>query len=287
MYQSWLFFDKIGHVKSVGFRFYSAIWRSESRISSRYHEITSISLIYSLAFSRRKELLFWLSRGLSLFWRIRIMDLAKCSFHWEVMWSCAVQWFPLVSCLCLIRNWPLIASCRCKDFPFSLLKAAQQPLGFGSIVFCKVFDLTCQFNSMTRYEIPRYSFDIPDIPAFSCFRFLARAVQPFLPGRISRPVSGIGNSRFRIACRTAIYKGGSSAPRELYFGFPSLGFRIPQEKISRIPESGFPYMGTRQWRIQGRDLGGPPPPPPYFKTKLRPAGPKKKFFGDRPPPPLF
>ena len=137
---------------------------------------------------------------------------------------------------------------------------------------------------MTRYEIPRYSFDIPDIPAFSCFRFLARAVQPFLPGRISRPVSGIGNSRFRIACRTAIYKGGSSAPRELYFGFPSLGFRIPQEKISRIPESGFPYMGTRQWRIQGRDLGGPPPPPPYFKTKLRPAGPKKKFFGDRPHP---
>ena len=29
------FFDKIGHAKSVGFRFYSATWRSESRISSR------------------------------------------------------------------------------------------------------------------------------------------------------------------------------------------------------------------------------------------------------------
>ena len=140
---------------------------------------------------------------------------------------------------------------------------------------------------MTRYEIPRYSFDIPDIPAFSCFRFLARAVQPFLPGRISRPVSGIGNSRFRIACRTAIYKGGSSAPRELYFGFPSLGFRIPQEKISRIPESGFPYMGTRQWRIQGRDLGGPPPPPPLFQDQTEARRAEKKIFWRPPPPPPF
>ena len=59
------FFDKIGHAKSVGFRFYSAIWQSESRISSRYHEITSISLIDSLTFSRKKEFLFWLSRGLN------------------------------------------------------------------------------------------------------------------------------------------------------------------------------------------------------------------------------
>ena len=59
------FFDKIGHVKSVGFRFYSSIWRSESRISSRYLEITSTSLIYSLTFSRKKELLFWPSRGLN------------------------------------------------------------------------------------------------------------------------------------------------------------------------------------------------------------------------------
>ena len=49
------FFDKIGHVKSVGFRFYSAIWRSESRISSRFLEITSISLIYSSKFSRKKK----------------------------------------------------------------------------------------------------------------------------------------------------------------------------------------------------------------------------------------
>ena len=59
------FFDKIGHAKSVGFRFHSAIWRSESRISSRYVEITSISSIYSLTFSRKKELLFWLSQGLN------------------------------------------------------------------------------------------------------------------------------------------------------------------------------------------------------------------------------
>ena len=57
--------DKIGHAKSVGFRFYSAIWRGESRISSRCLEITSISLIYSLTYSRKKELLFWLSRGLN------------------------------------------------------------------------------------------------------------------------------------------------------------------------------------------------------------------------------
>ena len=57
MSQSWYFWDKIGHAMSVGFRFYSTIWRSESRISLRYLEITSIS--------RKKELLFWLSRGLN------------------------------------------------------------------------------------------------------------------------------------------------------------------------------------------------------------------------------
>ena len=59
------FFDKIGHAKSVGFRFCWAILRSESRISSKHFEITSISLIFSLTFSRKKELLFWLSRGLN------------------------------------------------------------------------------------------------------------------------------------------------------------------------------------------------------------------------------
>jgi len=53
------------HAKSVGFRFYSAIWRSESRIISRYLEITSIAMIYSLTYFRKKELLFWLSQGLN------------------------------------------------------------------------------------------------------------------------------------------------------------------------------------------------------------------------------
>ena len=33
--------------------------------SSRYLEISSISLIYSLTYSRKKELLFWLARGLN------------------------------------------------------------------------------------------------------------------------------------------------------------------------------------------------------------------------------
>ena len=59
------FFAKIGLAEFVGFRLYSATSESESRISSRYLEITSISLIYSLTFSRKKELLFWPSRGLN------------------------------------------------------------------------------------------------------------------------------------------------------------------------------------------------------------------------------
>ena len=59
------FFAKIGQAEFVGFRLYSATSESESRISSRYLEITSISLIYSLTFSRKKELLFWPSRGLN------------------------------------------------------------------------------------------------------------------------------------------------------------------------------------------------------------------------------
>ena len=65
VYQSSHFWDKIGYAKSVSFRFYSAIWRSESRISSIYLEITSISLIYFLPYSRKKELVFWLSHCLN------------------------------------------------------------------------------------------------------------------------------------------------------------------------------------------------------------------------------
>ena len=59
MSQSCFLGDKTGHTKSVGFRFYSAISRSESRISSIYLDITSI---YSSTYSRKKELLFCLAR---------------------------------------------------------------------------------------------------------------------------------------------------------------------------------------------------------------------------------
>ena len=55
-----LFGDKIGHAKSVGFWFYSAVWLSESRLSLKYLEVTSTSLIYSLTYSMRKEYLFGL-----------------------------------------------------------------------------------------------------------------------------------------------------------------------------------------------------------------------------------
>ena len=60
------------------------------------------------------------------------------------------------------------------DFPFSFLKAPDEPLGFGSIVFCKVLDLNRQFNSMTGYEIPCYSFDILD-PAFFFISFFGES----------------------------------------------------------------------------------------------------------------
>ena len=47
------------------FGFIRLFIRSESRISSSYLEVISISLIYSLTYSRKKELLFRLSRGLN------------------------------------------------------------------------------------------------------------------------------------------------------------------------------------------------------------------------------
>ena len=46
MSQSCFMGDKIGHAKSVGFRLYSAIRRSESRFSLRCREINSISLLF-------------------------------------------------------------------------------------------------------------------------------------------------------------------------------------------------------------------------------------------------
>ena len=51
--------------------------------------------------------------------------------------------------------------------------------------------------------------------SFFCFCFLARAVQPFLTGRIYRAVSRNANSRFSIACLTANYKGWISGLRVL------------------------------------------------------------------------
>ena len=45
-----------------------------------------------------------------------------------------------------------------------------------------------------------------------CFRFVARAVQPFLvfiTGRIYRAVSGIGNLVFELPVKQPITKGGS------------------------------------------------------------------------------
>ena len=85
------------HQLPLGLRGCSAIWRSESRISSRYLEITSISLIYSLTFSRKKELLFWLSRGL---WPIRseetlswgISRLHYCDPRWFGIWKLVMKW---------------------------------------------------------------------------------------------------------------------------------------------------------------------------------------------------
>ena len=82
------FWDKIGHARSVGFWFYSAIWRSESRISSRYLEITLISLLHSLTYSRKKELLFWLSQGLN--------RLTSASFPVVLgQWSCDPRYFEI------------------------------------------------------------------------------------------------------------------------------------------------------------------------------------------------
>ena len=82
MYQSWHFWDKIGHAKSVDFRFYSAIWRSDSRISSRYLEATSISLIYYFGGARRKGFA-WLR------------NVSKLTFFWQD-WTCKVWRFSVL-----------------------------------------------------------------------------------------------------------------------------------------------------------------------------------------------
>ena len=69
----------------------------------------------------------------------------------------------------------------------------------------------------------------------------------------------------------------------------NLGSRIHSVKSKNQDCLGFLNMDRDQWRIQGRRA------PPYFLAKLRPEGPKKKFFlrsplplsqslDDRPPP---
>ena len=55
--QSCFFWDKIGQAMSVKFQFKSAIWRSETGISSRYLEITCTTKTDILTFLKNKRLL--------------------------------------------------------------------------------------------------------------------------------------------------------------------------------------------------------------------------------------
>ena len=84
MYQSWPFFGKIGQAKSVGFRFHSGIWRSESRISVRYLEITSVSLVYCLTYSRKKDYYFGLA-GAWTDWPVWPFRSEK-TLSWGISW---------------------------------------------------------------------------------------------------------------------------------------------------------------------------------------------------------
>ena len=103
MYQSRYFQDKIGHAKSVGFRFYSAIWQSESRISSRCLEITSISLIYSLT------LLFWLfAQKRFVFVECYVVKLLSC-----------VAWLSRTFCTFLDHSWIINIIRPCLHFSMS------------------------------------------------------------------------------------------------------------------------------------------------------------------------
>ena len=100
MSQSCCFWDKIGRAKSVGFRFYSAIGRNESRISSRYLEITSISLICSLTYSRNKELLSFVANFSSF-------SLAESPLHDLQIMVCSstmsfnLVWLQKIFCSCV------------------------------------------------------------------------------------------------------------------------------------------------------------------------------------------
>ena len=92
------------------------------------------------------------------------MDLANIFFtdrSFGLVLYSNFMWF-LIFALSEIDLWWLAV---CVRIFLSHLKVPQQCLGVGSVVFCKVLDLTCHFNSMTGYEIPCYSFDMLD-PAF-------------------------------------------------------------------------------------------------------------------------
>ena len=71
MSQSFFLWDEIGYTKFVGIRLYSAIWRSERRISSRCLEISSISLL-----SEEEMTIFLASPG--LVWPIRSDEALRC-----------------------------------------------------------------------------------------------------------------------------------------------------------------------------------------------------------------
>ena len=64
MYHSYNFLPRLGMQSLYVFGFIR-LFDEVSRIRPRYLEITSISLIYSLTFSRKKELLFWFLRSLN------------------------------------------------------------------------------------------------------------------------------------------------------------------------------------------------------------------------------
>ena len=77
-----LFGNKIGHAKSVGFRLYSGIRRSESRFSLRCREINSISLLFE-----EETIIFVAWRGLPGVW-------PTCVTH-------QIRWDPK------LRDWPI------------------------------------------------------------------------------------------------------------------------------------------------------------------------------------
>ena len=139
MSQSYCFWDKIGRAKSVGFRFYSAIGRNESRISSRYLEITSISLICSFTYSRNKELLSFVANFSSF-------SLAESPLHdLQIMVCSSTMSFNLV--------WLQIIFCSCVNETalFSFLRSLLPENG-RSLCFQEIFlQKAKKTNKQTRW----------------------------------------------------------------------------------------------------------------------------------------